>query len=112
MKIPNPINFVKRYWVLLVLWLAASVVAKFNIAFLYLGLIIYIPFLTLSAFLVGLLIRNVFNSETSDHDSDSGQFTREWKALPPEKRVTLSVYQLLVYFMGACLIAAAVASRQ
>ena len=108
MKTPRLINYLKRYWILLVLWLASSAAVWTNVTFLMLGTVLYVPFLALAAFLIALLIRNVFNTDTTDADSDSGRFAREWNEISVERRVTLTVVQILVYFLGTCLIAASI----
>ncbi|CAN5326931.1 hypothetical protein BH09VER1_BH09VER1_48970 [soil metagenome] len=107
MKKPRLLKYLSRYWILLVIVALAVGLALSNTLFQAVGTLIYLPVLVLGAAAVALLLRNVLHHETSDADADSGRFTSEWRALPAEARVKLSILQFLAYFIGACWIAAA-----
>lgn len=101
------VAFFLRYWWLLLLVVLASLLIFSDVLFKAVGMLVYLPVLVLGSMSVALLLRNVFNSETSDDDADTGRFTAEWKKLDPKTRVILTVVQILVYYTGACWIASA-----
>lgn len=103
------IAFFGRYWWLFVIFAAAVLIIFSNVLFDALGLLIYLPAFTTGAAITALLIRNVINRDTTDADADSGYTTRAWRKLPSRDRVIWSKIEILVYFLGACLIAAALA---
>lgn len=107
MKTPRLIKYLARYWTLLVIVGLAIGLALSNALFQALGTLIYLPVLVLGAAAVALLLRNILHHDTSDADADSGRFALEWRALPAETRVKLTVLQFIAYFVGACWIAAA-----
>lgn len=101
------VKYIVRYWPLLVMVGLAVGLALSNTLFQAMGTLIYLPVLVLGAAAVALLLRNILHHDTSDADADSGRFVREWKELSMDARVKLTVLQFLVYFLGACWIAAA-----
>jgi len=96
-------QFIARYWVLLVLLGLFLTLIFSNVLFKAVGAVFCFPVLALGAMAAALLLRNVFNGETSDDDADTGRFVQEWRALDPRTRVILSVVQILVYYLGACI---------
>lgn len=107
MDAPRLIRFVRRYWILIVLWLCSLVVMVNNAVFGLVKTLVFVPTYALTAMLVALLIRNVFNVDTTDRDSDTGRFVQDWNDLDPKTRAELTVKQMGTYFLGVCLIAAA-----
>jgi len=101
------IGFLCRYWLLLLLCVAFLLITTSDKLFILLGTAIYAPFGVTLAALCGLLLRNVFNHETTDADADSGLYVDQWRALSPQQRFTFTFWQWIAYFLGACLIVAA-----
>jgi len=105
------ISFLWRYWLILALLAIFAGLIFSNSLFAVVGMFIYIPALSLGSLAFALLLRNVFNDDTTDADADSGRFRREWDELEPKTRVTLTVVQILVYLFCVSIITAALASR-
>lgn len=101
--------YFKRYWVLLALFGIAVALIFSNVIFDALGTMVYLPALTLGAALSALLLRNVINRDTTDADADSGYTARAWKRLSARDRAIWAKVEILAYFLGACLIASALA---
>ena len=100
-----------RYWILFVVLAVLAALIVSNILFSVVGAMLWVPAGVLASMGSALLARNVFNSQTSDKDADTGRFEAEWNNLDLRTRVILTVAQLLVYFLGACIIFASIASR-
>lgn len=110
LKLPV-ISAIARYWVLFTVLALLAVLLITNVLFAVVGAMLWIPALVLGCMGSALLLRNVFNAETTDKDVDSGKFEAEWGSLDSKTRITLTVVQILVYFLGACIVAAAIAMR-
>ncbi|BCU77879.1 hypothetical protein [Luteolibacter sp. LG18] len=102
-------NYLRRYWLLIAVFSGFAIMALNDRVFALVGTFAYAPALVTLAALCALLLRNVFNAETSDADVDNGLYTDAWKALSPIERVRLTFWQWIAYFLGACLIVAAIA---
>lgn len=102
---------IRRYWVLFTLLALCGGLLLSNLLWPVFGAFLWVPALSLGAVGTALLIRNVFNSKTSDLDADSGRFEREWHDLDSRTRVILTVVQLSVYILAAAIVAAAIACR-
>jgi len=109
MKLPRILSYLHRYWLLILVFFAFAALALNDHVFALVGTFAYAPALVTLAALCALLLRNVFNHETSDADVDSGLYTDAWKALSPLERVRLIHWQWIAYFLGACLVVAAIA---
>jgi len=108
-KIPL-VSYVRRYWLILVLLAGAGYLALDDKLFALIGTAIYAPALVLIAALTGLLIRHIVNADTADQCIHSGEYDTTWKTvLTAKERLGITVLIGIVYFLGACLIVAAVA---
>ena len=105
------VSFFLRYWLIIVLLVIFGGLVFSNALFSVVGMLLYLPALLLGSLSAALLMRNVFNSGTTDKDADEGRFNKEWDELDSRTRVILSVVQLAVYLLCASIIAAALASR-
>jgi hypothetical protein len=103
------VSFLGRYWLLLLILAILAALLITNVLWTVTGAMLWVPALTFGAMATALLLRNIFNKSTSDEDADSGRFDQEWDKLDAKTRVVLTVIQILVYFLGAAIIAAAVA---
>lgn len=103
------IGFFHRYWLLLLVFTGFALLALNDRVFQLVGTFAYAPALVTLAALCALLLRNIFNHETTDADADSGLFVDQWRALSPQQRFTFTFWQWIAYFLGACLIVAAIA---
>lgn len=95
------IDFVRRFWIIIVLWVACCVAVNFNITFMMLGTALYAPYLFLSGGLSMLLFRNVYNTDTTDPYSDSGKLKEDFNGLSPLAKVLITKGEMLVYLCCA-----------
>lgn len=105
------VSFFLRYWLIIALLAIFAGLIFSNALFSVVGMLLYLPALSLGSLATALLLRNVFNSETTDADADSGKFQQEWDQLDARTRVILTVAQILVYLLCVSMIAAALAVR-
>lgn len=101
------VSYFKRYWLLLILFGLFLAVSLNDLLFKVAGTLIYGPTLILGAMIVALLIRNIFNADTTDADADSGYTAREWKNQSAEFRLRWAKIEILVYFLGGCIVLSA-----
>lgn len=100
------ISFLRRYWWVVLVLLAAVWLAFSPGAFRLLDLFVYLPASFGIAVGLPLLWRNLFHRKTSDNDVDSGYYAREWNNLDPKTRVTLTTVQWVAYVLAAAIIVA------
>ncbi|MGE9268310.1 MAG: hypothetical protein ACQKBY_09455 [Verrucomicrobiales bacterium] len=106
MKLPAIIDYLKRYWMLL------AVLAVLIIAYVsgVLGVTVrgalLIPIFLLTSAAGALLLRNVFNRDTTDPYVDGKRLKEEWNTLSPFQRVLLTKLEFIAYLVAGCLIAA------
>lgn len=100
-----------RYWILFLSLVILSALIISNILFSVVGAMLWVPAGVLASMASALLTRNIFNSQTSDRDADTGRFAGDWDLLDARTRVILTVGQILVYFLGSCIIFSSIASR-
>jgi hypothetical protein len=105
------VSFFLRYWLIVSLLSAFIGLIASNALFSVVGMLIYLPALSLGALSTALLLRNIFNSKTTDQDADTGRFNKEWDELDGRTRVILTVIQILVYLLCVSMITAALAAR-
>ena len=106
MKLPI-ITYLKRYWpLLLVLGVLIYAYTSGTIGVAMKGLLL-IPIFTLTAAASGLLLRNVYNRQTTDRYADEKELIRkDWDSLTPFQRILFLKGEALTYFIGGSLIAA------
>lgn len=105
------VSFFARYWIiLLILGILAAVIIT-GVLWTVAGAMIWIPALTVGAMATALLLRNIFNRQTTDADADSGRYDEMWEGLDDKTKVLYTIVQLLGYFIGACIVAASMALR-
>lgn len=102
-------NFIKRYYKLLAVAALFIVLSRFDAVFSLIGTFLYLPALVAAAAATGLLLRNLFNDKTSDAHVDSGEYVKVWNELEPKERFKYTYWQWITYFIGACIVAAAIA---
>ncbi len=100
------ISYIRRYWILLIVF-AVALVAAMSHLFDIIGTLVYLPVLAVGAVLVSLLIRHLFFSQTLDADVHSGDFVKWWQTMEPCSRVVLNLAAMGILFLGVCYIAAA-----
>ena len=101
-------NFIKRYWHLLILVGIGLFLITNNTLFQVLGTEVYIPAIASIKFVTALLFRNMFNRDTTDKYVKTKQFTQDfWSDLSPKERVILTHIQFWVYliFLGLVVLA-------
>lgn len=101
------IGFLSRYWVLILIFTIFVSCVWIKPIMKHLGQFVYFPMYCFGVFLMALLLRHIFHYYTSDEDARNGTFSREWDALPPEKRVQLTIDQFKWYILSISIIAAA-----
>ena len=101
------INYVKRYWILLlVITVLIWAYTSGALALTMRGALL-IPIFTLIAGASGLLLRNVYNRKTTDrYADDEDKIKTDWDELTPLQRILITKAEFLVYFAGGCVIAA------
>lgn len=103
------LSFLRRYWLIHLALVAAAFLALSEGGFLWLGAIAYLPVLVIGALDVALLGRHLFFRQTLDEDAASGWFVKEWHGLDPDLRIGWNLIVVCVLFIGACIVAAALA---
>lgn len=101
------INYIKRYWILLlVITVLIWAYTSGALALTMRGALL-IPIFTLIAGASGLLLRNVYNRKTTDkYVDDKDLIKNDWNSLTPFQRIVITKVEFLAYFVGGCLIAA------
>ena len=106
MTSPIP-SYIRRYWPLLAL--VAVLIAAFNLSALGTALrgSILIPMLGTIALLSSLLLRNVFNRDTTDKFVKAkASYKAAWNGLSDYEKMFLTKLELGTYFLGTCLLGA------
>jgi len=104
------LSFIKRYYKLLLLAAVFLIATRLDEVFNAVGALMYLPALVTGAAATVLFLRNVFNAQTTDDHVDSGEFVETWKSLAPRERFNYTFWQWIAYFLGACIVAAALAN--
>lgn len=103
----NPLSFLRRYWAILLLFIASLTVSTTDLAFGVVGTLVYLPVLAFGSVITALGIRHLFFKQTLDEDAHSGYFVTVWRGLTPLQRVYLNLGTMVALFWGVCWIAAA-----
>ncbi|MGC4013419.1 MAG: hypothetical protein QM755_02715 [Luteolibacter sp.] len=98
-----------RHWLLIGLFIAFALIALNDRVFAAVGTFAYAPALVTLGALCALLLRNVFNADTTDADSDSGYTRDTYKTLTPRERLLISKVEFWIYLLAAAHIIAAIA---
>lgn len=104
------LSYLRRYRRLHLAFLFLAALSQNDVVFKSLGMFAYGPALVTLAALCGLLLRNLFHGETTDRHVDSGEYTEAWNALNPIRRMELTFWQSIAYFLSASIIIAAIAN--
>lgn len=107
----NPHGSLRRLWPILLVLALALPIAMSETLFSIAGTLIYVPVLSIGAFLIAAFLRRFFNRTTTESDARDGTFDANWDALDPKTKCILHVVQFLVYFLVVGLIAAAVMGK-
>jgi hypothetical protein len=99
--------FFKRYLFLHIALVIAIVAILTPWPFALFGTIIYLPALALSSICTALGIRHFFFRQTLDADAASGWFVQKWQELPDAQRIYANLAVVCAFFIGICIIAAA-----
>lgn len=102
-------TFIKRYYKLLIVAALFIFLTRFNEVFNLIGTFMYLPALVAAAAATALFLRNIFNDQTTDDHVDSGEYVKVWNELEPKERFKYTYWQWITYFIGACIVAAAIA---
>ena len=101
------INYIKRYWILLLVITVLIWAYTSDALALTMRGALLIPIFTLIAGASGLLLRNVYNRKTTDkYVDDKDLIKNDWNSLTPFQRIVITKVEFLAYFAGGCLIAA------
>jgi hypothetical protein len=104
------LSFIRRYWFLLLTQVAASLLLLNDAIFQTLGTLLYPPAMVLMAINCTLLIRHLFYRRSMDSCVAVGNFVRDWHAeLTRRERVFANLAVTSIFFLGVCIIVAAVA---
>ena len=102
------IAFLRRYWMLTILFALAIFAAADGKLFDMLGTLVYLAPLAVGAFWVNALICHIF-FRTIDKYVDEmvpgKSFSSDWEQLSPEDRVFGTLFVRCVIFIGCCIIA-------
>jgi len=104
------IAYIRRYWLLLLFFCVALILALNDSVFNTLGSLIYLPVLGTGTWLVVLLIRHLFFRNSLDAYVDNrvpgALFQDDFMSLDKKDRVLLTLATTVGMFIGLCLIAA------
>lgn len=109
------LSFLKRYWKLLLVFVALVLLGKVDQVTYFVGPIFYLIEMTVGATVSAVFVRHVFYTKTLDAFSQQGEggapsdFENGWLGLTPTERVKYSLFMVAVFFLGACWIAASLA---
>lgn len=98
------INFFKRYWPLILGLILSFAIFTNDVLFGFLGTVIYVPALAFLGILTAILLRNIFNSNTTDKYVDEKGYNKDFHDLPPREKVWLTTLQFWVYLIFAGMI--------
>lgn len=100
------ISFVRRYWWLVLIAVAAVWLVFSPGAFRLLDLFVYLPAAFGITFGLPLLWRNVFHPKTTDADIDSGDYARFYRQLDTRTRCWIVTVQWIGYVLASAIIVA------
>lgn len=113
------LSFLKRYWKLLVFFVAIEALRHVDAVTYTIGPVFFLVELVVGAITCALLVRNLFMRNTLDHYNQPyikrangrsvSEFYMDWEKLEPYQKVFLSLMVLMCFFLGACWIAASIA---
>jgi hypothetical protein len=103
------LTYLTRYWLLLLATALAILLSLWEPGFQRVGALIYLPALTLGAAVASTLCTHLWFRESVDKETHDGTFLAEWRSLPAETRVGLTILLRVGFFIGCCIVAAALA---
>ncbi len=108
------VSFVRRYWPLLIIFVALVILGRIDQVTYLVGPIFYliemmVACMVAAAFAKHIFWRSTIDAYTEDDVDGHSQFFKEWNALNPDLRVVLTLFIMAVLFIGAALIGASIA---
>lgn len=94
-----------RYIVLTAMCFILLALVMNNTTFQKFGPVLYLIFLTLAVFVLAIMMRRILNRKTTDAYVHSGQFDKDFMAMPSNHRVWMTFIQFLVYIFVIAMIA-------